>query len=180
MAGIQMGFISAILWPILPPALTIVAASVVMAPFLAGFLRDWLVVSGQLDMGSTTYQVWARRLTTVTGQWLPVTARVAVLTVFVLNFLQTGQLALFERQSLAGVVWLIVLGALVITGVLGRTTGTLLAISVGLAATRWGPPTPFSLILIICGLVLLLLGSGGLSVWLPEERLLRMRNGGES
>lgn len=175
MAGIQMGFLSAILWPVLPPALTTVAATVVMIPFLAGFLRDWLVVSGPLDAGFPP----AERLTAAVERWLPVPVRLAVLLVFLLNLLQTGRLALFEGQSMPGVAWVTLLGTLVIAGVLGRTAGTLLAISVSLAAARWGIAPP-GLMLIICGLVLLLLGSGNLSVWQPEEALLRMRHGGES
>ena len=38
LAGIQMGFISAILWPVLAPPLTWWAATLVMIPFVAGFL----------------------------------------------------------------------------------------------------------------------------------------------
>lgn len=174
MAGIQMGFISAVLWPILPPALTTVAATLVMMPFLAGFMRDWLVVSGWLDANSSWYQIWSRRLTIIVMHWLPVPARLVVLGVFVLNLLQTGQLALFERQPMLGAAWLAVLGMLVFAGVMGRLTGVLLALSVSLAAVRWGSITPSSLILLSCGLMLLLLGSGQLSAWQPEESLLQM------
>jgi CDP-diacylglycerol--glycerol-3-phosphate 3-phosphatidyltransferase len=174
MAGIQMGFISAILWPILPPTVILVAATVVMVPFLASFMRDWLVVSGQLDAESPSYKIWARRLTILVGHWLPVLARLTVVVVFVLTLLQTRQLALFERQLLLGVVWLTVLGMLVSVGIMGRIAGALLAISVSLAMTRWGP-TPSGLILLSSGLLLLQLGSGVLSVWQPEEIFLRMR-----
>lgn len=49
MAGFQMGFIGVILFPILKPPVTTIAASIFMIPFLLGFLRDWLVVCGKLS-----------------------------------------------------------------------------------------------------------------------------------
>jgi CDP-diacylglycerol--glycerol-3-phosphate 3-phosphatidyltransferase len=179
LAGAQMGVISAVLWPVVPSALTTFAATVAMIPFLIGFTRDWLAVSGRLDVSSAAYQLTAGRLTTAAEKWFPVPARLAVLLVFVLNWLQSGQPALFEGQAPLSTAWLTVLGALVFAGVVGRATGPLLAIFVSLAVTRWGVPTPSSLILIGCGLVLLLLGSGEMSVWQPEEALLRMDTGGK-
>jgi CDP-diacylglycerol--glycerol-3-phosphate 3-phosphatidyltransferase len=179
MAGIQMGFVSAILWPVLPPVLTTLAAALIAVPFLAGFVRDWLFTSGVLDVNSPSYQAWSGRLTAVVQRWLPVPVRLAVLVVFVLNFLQTGHLAFFEQQPLAGAAWLALLGMLVGAGIAGRTAGMLLAIFISLAAARWGV-TQLSLILMGCGLTLLLFGSGALSVWQPDETLLQRRARGQS
>jgi CDP-diacylglycerol--glycerol-3-phosphate 3-phosphatidyltransferase len=174
MAGIQMGFVSAVLWPVLPPVLVTLAAALIAVPFLAGFVRDGLFMSGVLNVNSPSYRTWAGRLTVVVQRWLPVPVRLAVVTVFVLNFLQTGHLAFYEQQPLAGVVWLALLGVLVGAGIAGRTAGMLLAIFISLAAVRWGV-TQLSLILMACGLTLLLFGSGALSVWQPEEILLQRR-----
>jgi len=123
--------------------------------------------------------VWSGRVSTLFEHWLPVAVRLAVAAVFVLSFFATGQPALWGGQSLASMVWLTVLGALVVAGAAGRTAGVLLAIFVSLAAANGGI-TPSSQILIGCGLVLLQLGSGDWSVWQPEEKLLRMRRGGET
>lgn len=51
LAGVQMIFISAALAPVLPAATVRAFAVVVLAPSLAVFLRDYLVVSGRLSGG---------------------------------------------------------------------------------------------------------------------------------
>jgi CDP-diacylglycerol--glycerol-3-phosphate 3-phosphatidyltransferase len=48
-AGLMMGFLSAMLSPIVDPPATTLAGVFFLAPFLAGFVRDWLVVSGLVD-----------------------------------------------------------------------------------------------------------------------------------
>ena len=51
-AGAQMGFLAVVLWPLFSPPGTHLAASLFAVPFLLGFARDWLAVSGvikQLD-----------------------------------------------------------------------------------------------------------------------------------
>ncbi len=45
MAGIQMVFLGIVLMPLFSPQFTHVVAVLVLIPFLAGFLLDWLVVS---------------------------------------------------------------------------------------------------------------------------------------
>ncbi len=51
LAGIQMLFVTAALLPVMPPALIWGVAPVVLAPSLAVFARDFLVVSGRLPVG---------------------------------------------------------------------------------------------------------------------------------
>ena len=51
LAGIVMGFTAAVLWPLFGPPLTALVGTVVMAPFLVGFARDWLAVSGRRARG---------------------------------------------------------------------------------------------------------------------------------
>ncbi len=48
LAGLQMAFLSVVLSPAVGPPLTTVAAVLVAVPFIAGFVRDWLYVSGRL------------------------------------------------------------------------------------------------------------------------------------
>lgn len=47
LAGIQMAFIALVLSPVVEPPLTTILAIVVAVPFIAGFVRDWLYVSGR-------------------------------------------------------------------------------------------------------------------------------------
>ena len=79
LAGFQMGFISVLLWPLnYPTAATALAAVAFSAPVLAGFVRDWLVVSGRLDPHSIRYQTWSHRLSELFDTWLPPLLRAGV------------------------------------------------------------------------------------------------------
>ena len=48
-AGLTMGFVSAMLWPIMTPGVGNLAGSLFAVPLAASFARDWLVVSGAVD-----------------------------------------------------------------------------------------------------------------------------------
>jgi CDP-diacylglycerol--glycerol-3-phosphate 3-phosphatidyltransferase len=50
-AGFQMGFVGIALLPVISPPLTTVAAYIFMIPLLAGFVKDWMIVSGYTDLG---------------------------------------------------------------------------------------------------------------------------------
>ncbi|MFC6836630.1 CDP-alcohol phosphatidyltransferase family protein [Halomarina ordinaria] len=47
LAGVQMAVVALALSPVLGPPTTTLLATVAMVPFLAGFARDWLAVSGR-------------------------------------------------------------------------------------------------------------------------------------
>jgi CDP-diacylglycerol--glycerol-3-phosphate 3-phosphatidyltransferase len=177
MAGIQMGFISAILWPVLHPPLTTAAATLVMIPFVAVFLRDWFAVGGWIDPGTETYRLWMQRLSTIAHRWLPLLLRLLIVAVFVALISLAGQIALYQTLSPLNAVWILALSLLAIAGWLGRLAATLLAIFVSIAAARWGI-TPASAVLISCGLGLMLFGTGALSLWQPEDDFLQQRYGG--
>ncbi len=49
LAGLQMAFLSIVLSPVVGPPATTVAAAFVAIPFVAGFVHDWLSVSGRLE-----------------------------------------------------------------------------------------------------------------------------------
>jgi len=51
LAGVQMAFIAVALAPVLPPSVVAAIAGVVVAPSLAVFVRDYLVVAGHLGGG---------------------------------------------------------------------------------------------------------------------------------
>lgn len=54
-AGLQMGFLSVVLWPILPRPMAVISGSLFAAATGLGFLRDWLVVSGVIDPATPRY-----------------------------------------------------------------------------------------------------------------------------
>lgn len=55
-AGVQMGFLSVVLWPILPREMAVIAGTLFAAATGLGFLRDWMVVSGQINPNHPRYR----------------------------------------------------------------------------------------------------------------------------
>jgi hypothetical protein len=47
-AGFQMGFLSVVLWPILPRPMAVIPGTLFAMATGLGFWRDWLVVSGTI------------------------------------------------------------------------------------------------------------------------------------
>jgi CDP-diacylglycerol--glycerol-3-phosphate 3-phosphatidyltransferase len=50
-AGFQMGFVAIALLPLIGPPLTTAVAYIFMIPLLAGFTKDWMIVSGYTKYG---------------------------------------------------------------------------------------------------------------------------------
>ena len=75
LAGLQMGFLSVILWPILPADGTQIAGWVMGGPLLLSFTRDWLIVIGWLEPTSPSYRQAQRQLYRLFGRWLPLLLR---------------------------------------------------------------------------------------------------------
>jgi CDP-diacylglycerol--glycerol-3-phosphate 3-phosphatidyltransferase len=176
LAGIQMGFISAALWPVLRPDAIALAAGVVIIPFLAGFVRDWLVVSGAVRPDSAGY----RRVMDVAGRifrgWLPVGLRAIVAAVMLGAW--AGVMFPAYRATLAhGMALQIGLLALTVAGVAGRLAATLLLIVTGLALAGSGL-NPGAALVVASTSGLMVLGGGALTLWRPDEVFLARRYGG--
>ena len=105
--------------------------------------------------------------------------RLVIAAVFAALVVQTGKPALYGILAPLNQVWMLALAGLILVGWMGRLAGTLLAIFVGIAASRWGV-TPASVILLGCGLGLMLLGTGALSLWQPEEVFMQRHYGGRA
>lgn len=166
-AGVQMGFIVAMLAPLYAPPATHFAATLFAIPFLLGFLYDWLIVSGALDpeKGAAFFAPFAS----------PV-FRIALL------FLRVGTVALlgyFLFQQKLPLVWqfvLIPLGVLLLLGVLGRLAAILILIFLALLLGNQ-PLTGLFPALFVLTTALFFAGTGALSLWSPEEWLIYNRAG---
>lgn len=177
-AGAQMGFIAFTLWPIFGPPGTHIAAVIFATPFLAGFLRDWLIASGVIrpaEGKSGSLEKYVR--------WLPVLLRLtaAGLTIAVL-------LSQFEHWS-AGlgtsneVNLLLVLSfgqavvaLLTLAGAAGRIAAIAGLILLGIGQLYDGlGPVEVSLLGVYA--TLLFSGSGPYSSWKPEDLLIYHRTG---
>lgn len=171
LAGFEMGLISAVLWPVLPVSFSGPVAAAVTVPFLAIFLRDWLVVRGSLLPGSRRYKTlhgganWALQ-----GGVLPA-LRVALVVMVVLRAVrgETGALSIALAEA-------------VLLGVAGRLAATLLLIVTGLGVAGGGLSASLdgvTVALAAAGGVLMALGVGRPTILAPEKAFLGRRYGGE-
>ena len=178
-AGFNMGFVGTALLPIYRPPATTIAAMVFMAPLLAGFLRDWLVVSGRIKTGASQPAPWEEMWQCLFREGLPVILR-AVLLLSSLAALE--KTAAFFSGNAEGPFYifgpivrpiLLLSIVLVSLGVMGRLAALPILLLSGLWVSRQGSD-PMWCLLMVAAAGLLINGSGNLSLWQPEEKYLGM------
>src|SRR5690606_27617805 len=92
LAGFQMGYVAVVLWPPFSPSITVIAGIGFMLPLLVGFLVDWCVVSGRIDVGQANVQRRFATLERLSFLWLqPLLRAVCVAAVlFLIGTQPTG------------------------------------------------------------------------------------------
>lgn len=162
LAGLMMGFVGVALWPVFSPPQTWVAATAVMLPFLVGFTWDWLAVSGRLR-GPAPMEL---------DRWLPVALRAALVAAFVISCSNWGE----SGPVLWGDSWpvLLVFTALAALGAAGRLASLALIVTIGWLRAGEGLAVAEA-VLLASGALLMVLGTGALSLWQPEEAVLSRR-----
>lgn len=177
-AGLTMAFASAVLWPIVAPPVTALAGVLFAIPFAASFGRDWLVVSGAIDPDSPTYVAWRRRLKRLFLHLLPPLLRVSLVVIMALLVLRSAS----DVRSEASMGAAILLGlmpaatACLALGWAGRLAAVLLIFPLGLGAFAEDLLTLRGWALGLA-ITTLILGTGALSLWKPEESVFRRRAG---
>jgi CDP-diacylglycerol---glycerol-3-phosphate 3-phosphatidyltransferase len=169
-AGFQMGLVGVALLPPFSAAFTIPAGYIFMLPLLAGFLRDWLVVSCRLKTDEQQLTVWDRRAAMVWTGMVPVPSRVLLLS---------AGIALLADNALwrANPLWSLALAGCCLgagSGFTGRTAALALMLLLGLRHSPFGADA-HSLLVFSASSLLLLTGTGAFSLWAPEEALLYRR-----
>lgn len=173
-AGVQMGFIVAMLVPILTPPATTITATLFMIPFLGGFIYDWLGMTQTISQ-ETLARFFAQFSKPFYTNWLPLSLRFfSVGTIFYTVFV------LFPRYappftSLFQML-VVLLAALLTAGIAVRAAAFLLLVYVGLALNF----LPFSFaffLLLSLATMLLFIGAGKFSLWSPEDWLIYKRAG---
>jgi len=166
-AGLSMGFFFVILYPIFGPPSTYLAATVFGTYILAGFLWDWLLVSGVLshDDGQRFDGLKAFAI-----RWLPLGLRAALLPLIWLH-LAAQDWALTPLLLVELIVSLAVL-----VGLAGRVNAIVALISLGLQGAA-GSLDGAGVALIVVYANLLFLGTGAFSLWPVEDDLIYKRVG---
>lgn len=187
LAGLMMGFASVVIWPLFSPPGTLIAGLLFGVPFLAGFLRDWLIVSGRIDPTVRWYQTVQRRGSRVLLAWLPLVLRagfVVVAGIWLLPRMQeaVGRVmpALIVRGPTLSTVILAgtTLAATVMLGVgaAGRLAAFILLVPVCLNILAFDYQ-PYHTVLLAGTILIMVFGTGALSAWQPEDHLLHKHPG---
>lgn len=190
-AGFQMGFMSVVLWPIVPPVAATISGTIFALATAASFLRDWLVVVGWLEPQSNRYARWQRRLYRLFALHLPPVLRLifagCVLGLMVetaVPWQPVGWAALFRSWHLPWPVFLasfwaaaaLAAAVMITLGAMGRIMALVVVFPVGfdmvVNGANWVNGAALA-----CAVLILLLGSGAFSVWQPEERFMVRRAG---
>lgn len=175
-AGVMMIFTSALLWPIVPIPAARTAGLVIGVPFLAGFTRDYLVVSGRLSPVSPAYLRWRGRIKHALRQWVPPVLRMLILLTWAL----AARWVAADPNLPAAGRWLVVLTGmpvgLLAVGIAGRLAAVAASILSAVTMVVVGTPPPLLLLLAV-SLALLLTGTGPGSVWGGDSFLVDWRPG---
>jgi CDP-diacylglycerol--glycerol-3-phosphate 3-phosphatidyltransferase len=188
-AGMTMGFMTVMLWPIVKPPASTLAGAIFLIPFGASFLRDWLVVSGTIDPCSQRYLQIRGTLESVLLRYGPVAMRT------LLGLLLAWDVWLIFQNPAAGVAAFRMAGfpipgvlvplfaiielaaiPLLVLGIAGRFTAFVLLFPIGLTTIQLGL-TALRSSLLVTDLLTLMLGTGRYSLWEPSRAIFGRRLG---
>jgi len=158
LAGLQMGFVAFVLFPVFSAEFTRILGVAFMAPILAGFLVDWLAVSGRLQSESPFFSRIA-----YFGELIFIpTLRVCV------GLLMIGGVIWGEVQAL-----MLLLGVLIVAGVGARTAaGVFLLVS----ALTWTSLSAGNIALLLLCSWITILGGGVFCFWRGDDEWVTKQN----
>lgn len=191
-AGFQMGFMTVVLWPIIPADGAGLAGVMFALPLALGFGRDWLVAIGRLDPSSPAYRRVQQPLYRAWGQWLPPLWRgllVVMMGVIYGRFPAYPPLAWAELFRTWHLPWPTLLAGLVMglgglltltaaLGILPRLSAIALMFPLACEIITKGLTWPSGIALTL-GIWLMMLGPGRWALWPVEEGYVLRRLGGD-
>ena len=160
-AGFQMGFIAVVLFPMFQPPATRIAGFAFMLPVLAGFLIDWLVVSGRIsDKSFINHQLLELGEKVISLFTQP------ALRLILAGFLLTWSLRYTETSSNSPLIlWaMIACGLLILLGIMGRVAALALILLIG-----WMNSSQLSSLILPITVWILVLGTGHFSLWTWDD-----------
>ncbi len=189
LAGLQMGFLSVILWPIFSPPATTLAAYIFGIPLLVTFVRDYLIMTGRLSIRASGYPQWEQTLNNVGRTFLlpvvrlmlPLTIVIAIITDRNLTEQFTRIVAdsqfpgFFLTAEITPIISVILL-VCVLSGILPRISALLFAGMLAAFLTISITPNSTGAVLFLLSLVPVIFGGGRLCLFPWEERILYRTN----
>jgi uncharacterized membrane protein len=177
-----MGFTAVLLFPLFSPPATHLAAALFALPFLAGFFLDWLVVSGVIPQALQQEKRSANKIKRFLLHWVPVGLRVILVAGLTLELLDLTTANTAGLPGGTGTVFFLTFGLLCSSAVLlaagaaGRIAAALALVALGFQ-TLSHPPDGLDQVLIVLSTALFFLGTGAISTWKPEDRMIKKRFG---
>lgn len=169
-AGLEMGLLFVLLWPVFTPPGTMLVASVFSIPFLVGFLMDWFWVSGVRIPVKAVLERWR-----LIGK-----DRVALGLRLFVTILMVGWLIWTWHDSQPGQYPMRVIEVMVILmmglGVLSRLAAVMGLVTLGFQQNIGGL-LPVQMVLVVLDAMILYLGGGNFSLVKAEEYLVTHRVG---
>ncbi|MCR6654146.1 MAG: CDP-alcohol phosphatidyltransferase family protein [Cellvibrionaceae bacterium] len=151
LAGLQMGFVAFVLFPVFPAEVTRVLGVAFMIPILAGFLVDWLAVSGRLKNESAFFPC-----TGYFGQQFFIPAlRICV------GLLIVGGIIWGELSTL-----MLLLGILIVAGAGARTASAAFLL---VSTLTWTSLSAGNIALLLLCSWITLLGGGAICFWRGDD-----------
>ena len=174
-AGLLMIFLSTVLWPIFEPPVTYAVGAVFGCAVALSFLRDWLVTIGWLQPAHSAYILWRARLKLWILVWAPVALRIAIalLVALVVSSLLASGTGLPASLSWPVAAVAAAAGLAALFGIGARTSAGFIN-AVAYLYFIFGGQYWIGLTLLVLSSLLLVLGSGYFTLWIPEERWLRI------
>ncbi len=173
LAGFQMGFVAFILLPCFHAPLTMVIGIAFMLPILAGFIVDWLVVSGRILSDANTVHFFNRTAQCSQHIFQPLLRAALCIALFLLISNESN----FSSALLQCI--LLVAGCMVALGLAARVAGLVILVLVTLDQGDNGLNAIIATI-VFASAWLMLLGSGRFSLWQWDDQWVNRRDGEEN
>ena len=174
LAGFQMGFVALALLPCFAAEKTVVCGFAFLIPVLLGFIIDWLVVSGRIDVESIKVRNFFLRLSNTSRTIFQPCLRIFI---FIGSLFMLYQVDIFSAPPGTEVFLTLsfVLGiSMILLGSAGRV-GALIVLL--LLAGSAAPITPLNIALLCSCSWLLLLGTGRFSLWQWDDVWVNRQDG---
>ena len=173
-AGAQMAFLSIAVWPGVPTEASTLAGFVVGVPVVIGFVRDWLVATGDLNPKHPTYLAAQHQVVRFARELAPPVLRVMVVVAMSMLMLSAN-----EPAGSLSVTWRLMAmaaSASIALGWLGRLGAVVLLLPLGSHFIEHGlqPTTGLAL---AAAVSVALLGTGAFSLSRREDKYLLAKLG---
>jgi hypothetical protein len=151
--------------------------------FLAGFLLDWLYISGAATLEQVDHILhsYAPLLRGLIFSLRVITVGLLAWTIWEKVSITMGQTAVLAETGLSDIwAWFVLLEGLMLLLLATGSAGRLAALAVLLLQGIYQLAAPLSfiqLLLILASAAVFFMGTGPISLWTPEDRLIYQRAG---